>query len=166
MDYKHQVSQIHYSVSKIRELVGYENTLATQLAPLNSVVKPTGLWAYWLYGPRDKERTLITYSNLMCQSACWRFNDALSTAYVIAYSVCGLSNSVTSEPECPSSCTQEIVICPYPEIVESASRLQASLPKIHSDPILPSTPWSSWWSLSLGFSHKNLVHVSLLSCAY
>jgi hypothetical protein len=42
---------------------------------------------------------------------------------------------------------------------------QANLHKIHSDPILPRTPWSSEWSLSFGLSHQNLVHFSLLSHA-
>jgi hypothetical protein len=41
----------------------------------------------------------------------------------------------------------------------------ANLPKIHSDPILSPTPWSSEWSLSFGLSHQNLVHLSLLSHA-
>jgi hypothetical protein len=39
----------------------------------------------------------------------------------------------------------------------------ASLPKIHSDPILPSTPWSSEWPLSFGLAHQNFVHISPLS---
>jgi hypothetical protein len=34
----------------------------------------------------------------------------------------------------------------------------ASLPKIHSDRILPSTPWSSEWFLSFGLPHQNFVH--------
>jgi hypothetical protein len=38
-----------------------------------------------------------------------------------------------------------------------------NLLKIHSDPILPSTPWSSKWSLSFGLSHQNPVHFPLLS---
>jgi hypothetical protein len=39
-----------------------------------------------------------------------------------------------------------------------------NLPKIHCDPILPSTPWSSMWSLSFLLSHKNFVH-SPLPCS-
>jgi hypothetical protein len=39
----------------------------------------------------------------------------------------------------------------------------ASLPKIHSDPILSSMPRSSEWSLYVGLSHQNPVHFSLLS---
>jgi hypothetical protein len=35
--------------------------------------------------------------------------------------------------------------------------------KNHSDPIPPSTPWSSEWPLSFGLSDQNLVHFSLLS---
>jgi hypothetical protein len=42
---------------------------------------------------------------------------------------------------------------------------QANLPKIHSDPIFPPTPWSSQWPLSFRLSHQNLVHFSLLSHA-
>jgi hypothetical protein len=38
---------------------------------------------------------------------------------------------------------------------------QASLPKIHSDPNLTSTPWSSERSLSFGLSHQNLVQFFL-----
>jgi hypothetical protein len=41
----------------------------------------------------------------------------------------------------------------------------ANLPKIHSDPFLPSTPRSSEWSFSFGLSHQNLVHFSVLSHA-
>jgi hypothetical protein len=40
-----------------------------------------------------------------------------------------------------------------------------NLPQIHCDPILPSTPWSSMWSLSFWLSHKNFVHFPLLSLA-
>jgi hypothetical protein len=39
----------------------------------------------------------------------------------------------------------------------------AYLPKIHSDPILPSTPWSFKWSLSFWLSYQNPVHIPLLS---
>jgi hypothetical protein len=39
------------------------------------------------------------------------------------------------------------------------------LPKIHFDPVLPSTPWSYKWSFSFGLSHQNPVQVSSLSHA-
>jgi hypothetical protein len=42
---------------------------------------------------------------------------------------------------------------------------QANLPKIHSDPIILSTPWSSKLSLSFWLSHRNLVHFPVLSHA-
>jgi hypothetical protein len=42
---------------------------------------------------------------------------------------------------------------------------QANAPKIHSDPILPSTPWSSKWSLSLCFSQQSPAHIPLPSHA-
>jgi hypothetical protein len=37
----------------------------------------------------------------------------------------------------------------------------ANFAKIHSDPILPSTPWYSKWSLSFGLSQQNPVHFPL-----
>jgi hypothetical protein len=42
----------------------------------------------------------------------------------------------------------------------------ANLPKIHSDPILPSTSRSFEWSLSFGLCHQSRVHFSLLSHAF
>jgi hypothetical protein len=38
----------------------------------------------------------------------------------------------------------------------------ANLPKIYSDPIFPSTPWSSKWPLSFRLSHQNSVYIPLL----
>jgi hypothetical protein len=49
--------------------------------------------------------------------------------------------------------------------LDPLSTSPAILPKIHSDPILPSTSWSSTWSPSLWLSHQNLVHFLLLSHA-
>jgi hypothetical protein len=45
--------------------------------------------------------------------------------------------------------SQLLATGPYPEPVESnpQSPPPANLPKIHSDPILPSMPWPSKWSL-------------------
>jgi hypothetical protein len=43
--------------------------------------------------------------------------------------------------------------------------LPAYLPKIHPNPILPSTPRSSEWSLSFGLSHQNPAQFSPLSHA-
>jgi hypothetical protein len=49
-------------------------------------------------------------------------------------------------------------------LVNSVHNPPASLPKIHSNLILTSTPRSFKWSLSLGISHHNPVHFSPLSC--
>jgi hypothetical protein len=49
--------------------------------------------------------------------------------------------------------------------IHSTSPSPAYLPKVHSNPILPSTPWSSKWSLSFGLSHQNSLHFSPLSHA-
>jgi hypothetical protein len=38
----------------------------------------------------------------------------------------------------------------------------AILPKIYSEPVILSVPWSSEWSLSFGLSHQNLAHFSWL----
>jgi hypothetical protein len=72
---------------------------------------------------------------------------------------------MVQEPEGSSPHSQQLANYPYPEPVESNPHPPASLPKIHSDPILPPTPWSSKWSLSFGLSHQNLVHFSLLTHA-
>jgi hypothetical protein len=37
----------------------------------------------------------------------------------------------------------------------------ANLPKIDSDPILPTTPWSSEWSLSFGLPPHTLTHLTI-----
>jgi hypothetical protein len=76
-----------------------------------------------------------------------------------------VTNSVAQEPEGSSPYSQQLTTGPYPEPVESNPHIPANLPKIHSAPIVPPTPWSSEWSLSFGISHQNLVHFSLLSHA-
>jgi hypothetical protein len=65
-------------------------------------------------------------------------------------------NSVAQEPGGSSPHSQQPATGPCPEPVESNPHPQASLPKIHLDPILPPTPWSSKWSLSSGFPTKTL----------
>jgi hypothetical protein len=50
---------------------------------------------------------------------------------------------------------------PVPILSQLNPMPPANLPKIHSDPILPFTPWSSEWSLSFGLSLQNLVHPSM-----
>jgi hypothetical protein len=75
------------------------------------------------------------------------------------------TNSVAQEPEGSSPHSQQPDTGPYPEPVESNPHPQANLSMIHSDPIFPPTPWSSKWSPSLGLSHQNLVHFSVLSHA-
>jgi hypothetical protein len=75
------------------------------------------------------------------------------------------SNSVVQEPEGLSPHSQQPATGSYPEPAESNPHPQASLSNIHSDPILPSTPWSSERSLSFGLSHRNLAQFSLLSHA-
>jgi hypothetical protein len=78
-----------------------------------------------------------------------------------------LTNSVAPEPEGSSPHSQQPANGPYPEPGESTQHPPppTNLPKIHFDPILPSMPWSSKWSLSFGLSHQNPVHVSPLSHA-
>jgi hypothetical protein len=68
-------------------------------------------------------------------------------------------------PEGSSPHSQQLAIGTYFEPVESNPHIPASLPKIRSDPILPSTSRSSEWSLSFGLSHQSLVHFSILSYA-
>jgi hypothetical protein len=69
------------------------------------------------------------------------------------------------EPEGSSPRSQQPVNGPYPEPSESTPHPPNQSSKINSNPILPSTPWSSQWFLSLGLSHQNPVHASPLSHA-
>jgi hypothetical protein len=50
---------------------------------------------------------------------------------------------VAQEPEGSSPHSQQPATGPCPETVETNPHPQANIPKIHSDPIFPSTPWSS-----------------------
>jgi hypothetical protein len=65
---------------------------------------------------------------------------------------------VALEPECSSPRSQEPSTCPYHEPSESTSHPTTNFSKIHSNPILPSTPRSSEWTPSFVISHQNLVH--------
>jgi hypothetical protein len=72
---------------------------------------------------------------------------------------------VAPEPEGSSPHWQQPANGPYPEPGESTPHPPTKLPKVHFDPILPSTPWSYKWSFSFGLSHQNPVNVSPLSHA-
>jgi hypothetical protein len=76
-----------------------------------------------------------------------------------------LTNSVALEPQGSSPYSQETALGSYSKPTESTPHPPANLPKIHSDPILPSTPRSSEWFLSFGLSRQNLVHFSVISHA-
>jgi hypothetical protein len=69
------------------------------------------------------------------------------------------------EPEGSSPYSQGPATGPCSEPTGSNLHSPANLPKIHSDTILPSTPWSSKWSLSFWLSHQNPEHIPLLSVA-
>jgi hypothetical protein len=75
------------------------------------------------------------------------------------------TNAVAQEPESSSPHLPQPATGPCPEQSNPIDIPQASLPKIHSDPIFLPTPWSSRWPLSIGLSHQNLVHFSVLSHA-
>jgi len=54
------------------------------------------------------------------------------------------------------------VTCPYPEPAWSSPYPHIQIPEYHLNIILPSTPVSSKWSLSLRFPHQNPVYTSPL----
>jgi hypothetical protein len=60
---------------------------------------------------------------------------------------------------------QNINNSPPVPILSYSNPIYTTPPEIHSDPILPSTPWFSEWSLSFGLPHQNFVHFSPLSHA-
>jgi hypothetical protein len=68
---------------------------------------------------------------------------------------------VAPEPEGSSPHSQQPANGPYPEPDKSTPHPSpTNLSKVHFDPILPSTPRSSEWSVSFGRSHQNPLHVS------
>jgi hypothetical protein len=73
-------------------------------------------------------------------------------------SVMTLTNSVAPEPTGSSPYSQGPAIGPQ---LDPLYNPPASLPKSYSDPILPSMPWSSKWSLSFWCSHQNPIHFPL-----
>ena len=67
------------------------------------------------------------------------------------------------EPEDSLPHSQVPATCPYPEPARSSPYPYIPLLKIHLNIILPSTPGSRKWSLSLIFPHQNPVYPSPLS---
>jgi hypothetical protein len=61
--------------------------------------------------------------------------------------------------------SQESAIGPYPGPHESVPQIPPYFSEIHYNIILPSTPRSSEWSLSFGFSYQDFVYISHLSHA-
>jgi hypothetical protein len=64
------------------------------------------------------------------------------------------------EPEGSLPHSQVQTTCPYPEPARSSPTPTSYFLKIHLNIILPSTPGSPKWSLSLRFPHQNPVYAS------
>jgi hypothetical protein len=69
------------------------------------------------------------------------------------------------EPEGSLPHTQVPSVCPYPEPDRSSPCSPTHCLKIYMNIILPSTPASSKWSLSLGFPNQNPVYNFRPVCA-
>jgi hypothetical protein len=64
------------------------------------------------------------------------------------------------EPKVSLLCSQEPTTGPYPELYASSPHLPKQFSKIHSNIILPSTPLSSEWSLTLRYSARHPVRAT------
>ena len=64
------------------------------------------------------------------------------------------------EPEASLPHSQVPATCPYPEPDQPSSCSPSPFLKIHPNIILPSTPESSKWSLSLIFPNQNPAHTT------
>jgi hypothetical protein len=64
------------------------------------------------------------------------------------------------EPECSLPPSQVPATCPYPEADRSIPHPTSHFLKIHLNIILPSTPGSPKWPLSLRFPHQKPVYSS------
>jgi hypothetical protein len=74
-----------------------------------------------------------------------------------------LTNSVAQEPKGYHRTHNSPPPVPVLRQLNPIQTPQANLPKIHSDPIFPPTPWSSQWSLSLGQQMNKLNLKSSIS---
>jgi hypothetical protein len=95
-------------------------------------------------------------------SACFHFMYFVLTYLLtdwLTHSLCGARTR-----RFITVCTRSPPSAPILSQLDPLYTLPPNLPKIHSDPILPSTPWSSMWSLSLGFSTRTLTFYSPPPC--
>ena len=101
------------------------------------------------------------HCEMQTESVHIRHTDSLHTSESFLRSWPVLSESRNSphfmEPEGSLPHSQVPATCPYPEPARSVHTPTFHFLKIHLNVILPSTPGSSKWSLSLRFLHQNPV---------